>query len=194
MSISRLVALRLPDKPQSDWSKVFKRYASQYPAQLYLFNDEEAQLAGQPLSPPPVVLQEMRNGRFRGALGRGLTQSISRVTEATTRIAGGHFDVKLPTTRRDELGRPSASINSRSERLSGYVYGQRRFLGDVAHELSAPIARLQVALSILEQRTVEEQYSSSLADVQEEIEHMATLVGEVLQSPGRSHQRSDSRG
>jgi two-component system sensor histidine kinase CpxA len=113
-------------------------------------------------------------------LVRGLTHSVSRVTEATTRIAGGHFDIKLPTTRRDELGLLSGSINSMAERLSGYVYGQKRFLGDVAHELSSPIARMQVALSILEQRISDEQNSAYIADVQEEIAHMSTLVSELL--------------
>lgn len=309
MSVSRLAALQLPDTPRSEWSKLLNRYAAQYPAQFYLFNDDGVQLAGKPVKLPATVFQQVRNSRFRhgpegthhpppppddhGVTGsgfggqpegpppnqghgppphdgneragppaglphlgltdapvsflktsnpteywaevgiplwipdradpihgvlvwqmhslwtepfffdyrpwlaisvfvifisalcwvplvRGLTQSVSRVTEATMRIAGGHFDIKLPATRRDELGQLSESINRMAERLSGHVYGQKRFLGDVAHELSSPLARMQVALSILERRIAEEQSCAYVADVQEEVEHMSTLVGELL--------------
>lgn len=110
---------------------------------------------------------------------RGLTRSISQLTRATGRIADGHFEVELPTNRRDELGRLSASINSMAGRLSGFVHGQRRFLSDIAHELCSPIARTQTALGILEQRANDTQ-RSYIADVQEEVEHMSGLINELL--------------
>ena len=72
-------------------------------------------------------LSHGHSGCVLGALGARSTQSISKLTEATTRIAGGHFDVKLPTTRRDELGHLSASINSMAERLSEMHMGKTLF-------------------------------------------------------------------
>lgn len=110
---------------------------------------------------------------------RGLTHSISQLTRATGRITEGRFEIELPTNRRDELGRLSASINSMALRLSGFVHGQRRFLSDIAHELCAPIARIQTALGILEQRANETQ-QNYVADVQEEVEHMSGLINELL--------------
>jgi two-component system sensor histidine kinase CpxA len=112
-------------------------------------------------------------------LVRGLTHSISRFTAATRQIADGHFDVQLPTKRRDELGLLSESINRMASRLSGYVHGQKRFLGDIAHELSSPLARMQMALGILEHRATEQDVTY-VADLREEAEHMATLVNELL--------------
>ena len=67
-------------------------------------------------------------------------------------IAEGHFDVKVPAERHDELGQLGASINQMAGRLAGFVQGQKRFLGDIAHELCSPIARAQFAFGILEQR------------------------------------------
>jgi two-component system sensor histidine kinase CpxA len=110
---------------------------------------------------------------------RGLTRSISQLTRATGRIAEGHFEIELPAKRRDELGRLSASINSMAARLSGFVHGQRRFLSDIAHELSSPIARIQTALAILEQRATDTQ-RDYVADVQEEVAHMSGLINELL--------------
>jgi two-component system sensor histidine kinase CpxA len=110
---------------------------------------------------------------------RGLTRSITQLTRATGQIAEGHFDVALPTERRDELGQLSDSIHRMAQRLSGYVVGQRRFLGDIAHELCSPVARIQVALGILEQRA-EGNQAEYVADVKEEVEHMSSLINELL--------------
>jgi two-component system sensor histidine kinase CpxA len=110
---------------------------------------------------------------------RGLTRSVAQVTRATEEIAQGRFEVHVDTHRRDELGRLGVAINSMAERLSGFVKGQRRLMGDIAHELCSPIARIQFALGILE-RHVDESQQSAVADLHEEIEHMSALVGELL--------------
>jgi len=86
-------------------------------------------------------------------VARGITRSISQMTHATEEIAAGRFEVRVPAERRDELGRLGQGINRMASRLSGFVTGQRRFLGDIAHELCSPIARMGVAVGILEQRT-----------------------------------------
>jgi len=64
-------------------------------------------------------------------------------------------------------------------RLRGFVTGQKRFLRDVAHELGSPIARIQLGLGILEQH-VDKKNLERLADVTEDVTHMATLVNELL--------------
>jgi len=64
-------------------------------------------------------------------------------------------------------------------RLSGLLKGQKRFLGDIAHELCSPIARLQLSLGILEQNADEKQ-REQLQDLREEVELMSKLVNELL--------------
>jgi two-component system sensor histidine kinase CpxA len=110
---------------------------------------------------------------------RGLTRSISQLTSATGAIAQGRFATRLSVNRRDELGQLSRAINDMAERLSGFVHGQRRFLGDIAHELCSPIARIQVALGVLEQRAEDNQKAYVLG-VQEEVENMSGLINELL--------------
>ena len=111
---------------------------------------------------------------------RGITRSITRMTVTTGQIAEGRFDVRVGGRhRRDELGSLAGSINRMAERLAGFVGGQKRFLGDIAHELCSPLARAQMALAVLEQRGDETQYAY-VADVLEEIELMSSLVNELL--------------
>lgn len=112
-------------------------------------------------------------------LVRGITKSISRITNATERIAEGQFDVRVEDSRRDELGLLSDAVNRMAARLSGFVTGQKTFLGDIAHELCSPIARMQMALGIMEQR-LQGRPDSSLDDLREEVEHMSNLVNELL--------------
>ena len=110
---------------------------------------------------------------------RGITRSVAQVTHATEQVAEGRFDVRVNERRRDELGRLGGAINRMAGRLNGFVTGQKRFLGDVAHELCSPLARMQVALGILEQRADEKQ-QVYVADVREEVQHMSELVNELL--------------
>jgi len=66
-----------------------------------------------------------------------------------------------------------------SARLREFFTGQKRFLGDIAHELCSPLARMEMALSILDQQA-DEQQRDYVNDVREELRHMSELVHELL--------------
>jgi len=112
-------------------------------------------------------------------LVRNITHALSQITRATEQVAEGNFDIRVDAVRRDELGRLGQAINSMAERLSGFVSGQKRFLGDAAHELCSPLARIEVALSILEARA-DAPLQPRIADVREEAREIASLVNELL--------------
>lgn len=110
---------------------------------------------------------------------RNITGTVKQITRATEQIADEDFEVRVGEKRTDELGRLGKAINHLAERLSGFVGGQKRFLGDISHELNSPLARMQFALSILEDR-VEEKDRAYVDDVREEVELMSKLVSELL--------------
>jgi two-component system sensor histidine kinase CpxA len=112
-------------------------------------------------------------------LVRGITRAISQTTRATEEIAEGRFGVLVNERRSDELGVLAAAVNRMAVRLSGFVSGQKRFLGDTAHELCAPIARMQIALGILEERA-DGKHLPYVNDVREELQHISHLVNELL--------------
>lgn len=109
----------------------------------------------------------------------GVTRSIGQMDCATAEIAEGRFDVHVTPNRRDELGHLGEQINRLAARLEGFVKHQKRFLGDIAHELCAPIARIQFALGILEQRAGEA-HQADVHVLREEIQEMSALVNELL--------------
>ena len=101
------------------------------------------------------------------------------MTRATEDIANGRFDVSIHEPRTDEIGRLAKAINHMTARLSAFVKGQKRFLGDVAHELGSPIARIQFGLGALEQRIGKEN-RQRVIDVMEDVDHLSKLVNELL--------------
>src|SRR6266404_2175626 len=112
-------------------------------------------------------------------LVRGITRSLAKMTAATERIAQGGLDVRVRIRRRDELGQLGDAVDRMAERLQGFVTGQKRFLGDTAHELCTPLARIQMVVGILEQRA-DETSRSYVQDLREEVQHMSGLVSELL--------------
>ncbi len=110
---------------------------------------------------------------------RSLTGALGKMTRATEAIAEGRFDLRAPERRSDELGRLGFAINRMAARLKGFITGQRRFLGDVAHELCSPLARMEVALGILEERS-DDRAAPYVRDVQEELARLRKLAHELL--------------
>jgi two-component system sensor histidine kinase CpxA len=108
-----------------------------------------------------------------------ITRALGKLTSATEKIADGNFDTELNIKRFDEIGRLAQAIATMSKRLKAYVNGQKRFLGDISHELCSPIARLQVALEILE-RTSSKDQESCINDIREEVQQMSMLINELL--------------
>jgi two-component system sensor histidine kinase CpxA len=110
---------------------------------------------------------------------RGITRTIRQHVHATEQIAKGRFDVRVPEDRGDELGRLAHAVNQMAVQIDGLVRGQKRFLGDIAHELCSPIARMEMSLGILEQH-ISEKEGKRLEDVRDELRQISLLVNELL--------------
>lgn len=110
---------------------------------------------------------------------RHITKPLAGMMLATEQIAKGNFNVSVKEGRRDEIGRLAVAINRMSSQLSAFVKGQKRFLGDVAHELGSPMARIQFGLAALEQR-IDKKNLSRIRDIIEDTNHMSDLVHELL--------------
>jgi two-component system sensor histidine kinase CpxA len=109
----------------------------------------------------------------------GVSRRLRRLTSAAESISEGRFKVEVASTRSDELGRLSRAVQSMANRLGDYMAGQKRFLGDIAHELCSPLARLRMALGVLENKIPEKEHGD-LDSLNEEAEELSQLVNELL--------------
>jgi two-component system, OmpR family, sensor histidine kinase CpxA len=110
----------------------------------------------------------------------GLTKGLRQMEHATSEIAQGRFHTTLASRRSDEVGRLAASIEQMAARLSVMISGQKRFLGDTAHELRSPIGRMQVALEILDRR-IDGSDRAYVNDLREDVGELSRLTDELLQ-------------
>jgi len=168
LAISRLVALELPQTDRAGWDRLLAQSAAANHGVCYLLVNDGTQLAGPPVSLPSSALDPIRSDH-----------PPHFETEGSHGPKPSRFETRLSVQRRDELGQLSQAIKDMAERLSGYVHGQRRFLGDIAHELCSPISRIQAGLGVLEQRAADNQKEYVLG-VQEEVEQMSELINADL--------------
>jgi len=108
-----------------------------------------------------------------------ITSALSRLTRATESIAQGKFDTRVKTGGIDEIARLSEAVDTMAEHLEGYVQEQKRLLADISHELFSPLARLQMALELLETSEGKDQ-TGHINDIREEVEEMNELITELI--------------
>lgn len=108
-----------------------------------------------------------------------ITSTLTRLTKATESIAQGKFDTRVKTGGIDEIARLSEAVDTMAEHLEGYVQEQKRLLADISHELFSPLARLQMALELLESSKDKDQ-TGHINDIREEVEEMNELITELI--------------
>ena len=111
----------------------------------------------------------------------GIKRRMYAINRAAARMADGEFDVALHGGAVHELAVLSESIQVMAGKLHAHITGQKRFLGDVAHELCSPLARMEVGIGVLSQRLEgQAEAESMLADLREDVRELAGLTNELL--------------
>lgn len=116
-----------------------------------------------------------------------ITRPVARITRDAEQIAAGHYVLPehppaarvLPLSRQDEIKRLDDAVDSMSSQLMHQMFGQRRFIRQIAHELGSPIARMKFGLAVLEER-VDEETSVRVRKLSKDMEEVAMLVEDVL--------------
>ena len=115
-------------------------------------------------------------------LARYLTRPIRQLQIATKQIAGGDFETRVNrdiAPRNDELGELSRDFDEMAEKLSKLQKAQAELVRDVSHELRSPLARLQVALGLAEQRD-DGRSSAELKRIEQELSVLEELISQLL--------------
>lgn len=86
---------------------------------------------------------------------RHMTRDFRTLQQATKDIAKGDLSVRVGPSfeaRRDEIAELSRDFDNMTARLEKSMQEQKRLIKDVSHELRSPLARLQFALGIAQQK------------------------------------------
>lgn len=74
---------------------------------------------------------------------RRLVSPIQRMKVASQRIAAGDYDERVDVPGEDELGALARSFNRMAQKLAETEQRRRELIGDVTHELRAPLANVR---------------------------------------------------
>ncbi|MCC5879981.1 MAG: HAMP domain-containing histidine kinase [Idiomarina sp.] len=113
-------------------------------------------------------------------LGVWFVAPLKRLRTATREIADGSAEpnlARLPK-RRDELGELARTLRTTAVELATSRDAQRRLLSDVSHELRSPLARLQVALDLLDDEELRQ--SRHWIMLEKDILRLSRIIDSIL--------------
>ncbi|WP_194757506.1 sensor histidine kinase [Aliidiomarina indica] len=119
---------------------------------------------------------------FLGALILGLwfVRPLRLLRNAMRQIANGSAEPELRglPQRRDELGELARTMRWTAVELATSRDAQRRLLSDVSHELRSPLARLQVALDLIESEGLDG--DRNYMQLQKDIYRLSGIIDSIL--------------
>lgn len=115
-------------------------------------------------------------------LSRRLSRPIVEASVATSRIAGGELDTRLPDGSHGipELDLLAASINAMAARLGDAREHERRLLLSVSHDLRTPLTSIRGYAEAIEEGIVDDAASAAGVIVAES-RRLERLVGDLLE-------------
>lgn len=112
---------------------------------------------------------------------RRLTRRLEGLKQGVQRFGEGALGARVDDTGRDEVAAVASSFNQAAERIELLVNSHKNLLANASHELRSPLARMKMALSLLEDQTTPAAQRERLAtELRTNIGELDALVEEVL--------------
>ncbi|GAB3106005.1 HAMP domain-containing protein [Aestuariicella hydrocarbonica] len=132
-----------------------------------------------------LLLDILISGAACYYLARYITRDIQTLKKATQQIATGDWDVRIAEefcNRPGELAELGRAFDNMAIKLQKSMLEQKRLIKDVSHELRSPLARLQVALAIAQQRANSE-ITGELDRIKEAADYLNDVISDILSLP-----------
>ncbi len=110
---------------------------------------------------------------------RRLTRSLESLKQGVEAFGAGALGERVSVAGTDEVAAVAVSFNRAATRIEALVQSHRSLLANASHELRSPLARMKMALTMLES-AVPEQRAGLLAEIDVDIGELDALVEEVL--------------
>jgi signal transduction histidine kinase len=112
---------------------------------------------------------------------RRLTRRLEALKAGVEKFGAGALDHRVDASGRDEVAAVAASFNHTADRVNTLLASHKTLLANASHELRSPLARLKMAVSLLEDPdTLPAQRSRLSQEIKTNIAELDALVDEVL--------------
>jgi len=110
---------------------------------------------------------------------RRLTRRLEALKQGVETFGAGAFGHRVSEEGRDEVAALAVSFNRAAERIEQLLDSHKSLLANASHELRSPLARMKMALALLEEAGPE-QRARLRAEIHTNIAELDALVEEVL--------------
>lgn len=110
---------------------------------------------------------------------RRLTRQLEALKHGVEAFGAGRLSQRVHVSGRDEVAAVAASFNRAAERIEALVRSHKSLLANASHELRSPLARLKMAVSLLEEAPAESRLALR-QEIESNIRELDALVEEVL--------------
>ena len=108
-------------------------------------------------------------------LARRITRRLERLQSRVDALGAGDLSARVEVEGSDEVAELAHRFNRAAERIEGLVDAQRQMLAGASHELRSPLARMRVAVELLEageRPQLKERVARDIAELDELIEEL----------------------
>jgi two-component system, OmpR family, sensor kinase len=110
-----------------------------------------------------------------------ISQRLSRLELAATRVAAGHFDQPIGDQAPDELGRLARAFDLMQSRLDQVDRARKDFIANASHELRTPLFSLGGFLELLENEDLDDATREEfLLTMREQVRRLTKLASDLL--------------
>jgi signal transduction histidine kinase len=109
---------------------------------------------------------------------RNILSPVRVMTNASQRIAEGHYDERVEIRGDDELHQLAGSFNKMAEQLEQVETMRRRLIGDVAHELRTPLTAIKGSAEALMDGVLPAS-AETYSQIHAEAERLSRLVDDL---------------
>ncbi|NNF51904.1 MAG: HAMP domain-containing protein, partial [Gammaproteobacteria bacterium] len=111
-------------------------------------------------------------------LSRSLARPVTRISVTARRLAKGDMSARVGLAGNDEIGQLAKQFDNMADELESQSKNRRELFRNIAHELRAPLTRMQIATDLLERKP--ETSDEQVERVRYEIGRVENLTRQVL--------------
>jgi signal transduction histidine kinase len=108
-----------------------------------------------------------------------LTRRLQALRHGVEQFGQGHLQHRVEVEGKDEVADVARSFNQAAQRIEELITAHRSLLANASHELRSPLARMKMALSMMNEMPAD-RAEQLKAEIHEDIRELDALVEEVL--------------
>lgn len=107
-----------------------------------------------------------------------LSSPLRKIQRVLEQYGEGNLDLRMESKRRDEFGKLSRAFDHMADRIQTLLAAEKRLLLDISHELRSPLARMSVAIELLDDP---EERDAAKSQIRRETERLNQLIGGLIE-------------